>query len=143
MPNVRWLLALITRLHRFVYLKSGGRIGHRLGGQSMLLLHTIGRKSGQRRITPLLYVPDGDRFLLVASNAGDDRRPAWWLNLRHAGRAEIQVGRERIAVAAHEAGPAERPVLWQRACAQYPNYALYEQRTRRPIPVVVLAREAA
>lgn len=143
MPNIRWLLALITRVHRFVYLKSGGRIGHRLGGQPMLLLHTVGRKSGQPRVIPLLYVPLDERFLLIASNAGDDRPPAWWLNLRAAGRATAQVGTERIAVRAREARADERPELWAHACAQYPNYAAYEQRTRRPIPVVVLDREAA
>jgi deazaflavin-dependent oxidoreductase (nitroreductase family) len=140
MPNIRWLLALITRLHRFVYLASGGRIGHKLGRQPMLLLHTVGRKSGEPRITPLLYVPDGERWLLVASNAGDDRPPAWWLNLRAAGEATIQVGRARHRVRAREAGPDERPGLWKRVCDQYPNYARYEQRTARAIPVVVLER---
>ncbi|NNL65547.1 MAG: nitroreductase family deazaflavin-dependent oxidoreductase [Myxococcales bacterium] len=143
MPNIRWLLALITRLHRFVYLKTGGRLGHRLGGQPMLLLHTVGRKSGQPRITPLLYVPDGDRWLVVASNAGDARPPAWWLNLREAGQGAIQVGRERHEVDARAADEAERPALWAKACAQYPNYATYEQRTERPIPVVVLTRRSA
>jgi deazaflavin-dependent oxidoreductase (nitroreductase family) len=123
-----------------VYLASGGRIGHKLGRQPMLLLHTVGRKSGEPRITPLLYVPDGDRWLLVASNAGDDRPPAWWLNLRAAGEATIQVGRARHRVRAREADATERPGLWKRACDQYPNYAVYEQRTTRPIPVVVLER---
>ena len=140
MPNIRWLLALITRIHRFLYVRSGGRIVHKLGGQPMMLLHTVGRKSGQPRITPLLYVPEGDRWLLVASNAGDDRPPAWWLNLRAAGEATIQVGRDRHRVRAREADPAERPGLWKRACDQYPNYAVYEQRTDRPIPVVILER---
>lgn len=138
MPNIRWLLSLITRLHRWVYLKTDGRIGHRLGGQPMLLLHTVGRKSGKPRTTPLLYVRDGERFLVIASNAGDDRPPAWWLNLREAGRAEIQVGREHHSVRAREADAAERPALWQKACAQYPDYQAYERRTDRPIPVVVL-----
>ena len=140
MPNIRWLLSLVTRIHRFVYLKSGGRLGHHMGGQPMLLLHTVGRKSGKERITPLLYVPDGERWLLVASNAGDDRPPAWWLNARAAGAAEIQVGTERRQVKVREASPEERPALWQKACAQYPNYAEYEKRTTRPIPVVILEK---
>jgi deazaflavin-dependent oxidoreductase (nitroreductase family) len=143
MPNIRWLLALITRIHRFVYLKSGGRIGHKLGRQPMLLLHTVGRKTGKERVTPLLYVPDGGRWLLVASNAGDDRPPAWWLNAEAAGEATIQVGTERHRVSVREAGPDERPGLWKRCCDQYPNYAVYEQRTDRPIPVVVLERTAS
>lgn len=143
MPNIRWLLSLVTRIHRFVYLRSGGRIGHRLGGNPMLLLHTVGRKSGEPRITPLLYVPDGDRWLVVASNAGDDRPPAWWLNLRAQGRATIQVGTARHAVRAREAGPEERPALWKKACDAYPDYAEYEKRTSRRIPVVVLEPEGA
>ncbi len=143
MPNIRWLLALITRVHRFVYLKSGGRLGHRLGSNPMLLLFTVGRKSGQERITPLLYVPDGERWLLVASNAGDDRAPAWWLNLRAAGEATVQVGCERHRVTARAAGPDERPAVWATACAAYPNYAEYEKRTTRAIPVVILERKAA
>ena len=143
MPNIRWLLAIITSLHRWLYLKSGGRIGHKLGGQPMLLLHTVGRKTGQPRTTPLLYVPDGDRWLLVASNAGDDRAPAWWLNAQAAGEATIQVGTERHRVSVRAAEPSERPGLWKRCCDQYPNYAVYETRTARPIPVVVLERLAA
>jgi len=143
MPNIRWLLALITKIHRFVYEKSGGRIGHKLGGQPMLLLHAVGRKSGKPRTTPLLYVPDGERWLLVASNAGDDRPPAWWLNLRDAGRATIQVGTERHAVTARAADATERPGLWKQCCDQYPNYAEYEKRTDRDIPVVILERAAA
>lgn len=142
-PNIRWLLALITRVHRFVYLKTGGRIGHKLGHQPMLLLYNVGRKTGKLRITPLLYTPDGDRFLLVASNLGDDRMPAWWLNLEHAGEAEIQVGTERIAVKARAAEGAERDRCWAKVCAQYANYPAYEQRTNRPIPVVVLERASA
>lgn len=140
MPNVRWLLTLITAVHRWVYLKSGGRIGHKLGRQPMLLLHTVGRRSGQPRTTPLLYVPDGDRWLIVASNAGDDRPPAWWLNARDAGEATIQVGRARHRVSVRAASEAERPGLWKRCCDQYPNYAAYEKRTERPIPVVMLER---
>jgi deazaflavin-dependent oxidoreductase (nitroreductase family) len=147
MPNIRWLLKLITAVHRWIYETSGGRIGHKLGRQPMLLLHTVGRKSGKPRTTPLLYVPDrdgdGERWLLVASNAGDDRPPAWWLNARAAGEATIQVGTERHRVSVRAASAEERPGLWKKCCDQYPNYAVYEQRTDRPIPVVVLERIAA
>jgi len=142
-PNIRWLLAIITAVHRWLYIRSGGRIGHKLGRQPMMLLHTVGRKSGQPRITPLLYVPDGDRWLLVASNAGDDRVPAWWLNAKAAGQASIQVGPERHSVTVREAGDGERSGLWKRCCDQYANYAVYETRTDRPIPIVVLERPAS
>lgn len=140
MPNIRWLLALITRVHRLVYRASGGRLGARLGGNPMLLLTTTGRKSGQPRTTPLLYVPDGPRWLVVASNAGDDRPPAWWLNLVANAEAEIQVGPDHHRVRAHTAGPEEREELWPRVLAAYAEYAEYEKRTARPIPLVVLER---
>ena len=81
MPNIRWLIALITALHRFVYRMSGGWIGGRLPGQRFLLLTTRGRRTGLERTQPLLYVRDGDDFVVVGSNGGDDRPPAWWLNL--------------------------------------------------------------
>ena len=140
MPNIRWLLAIITSIHRFLYLKSGGRIGHKVGRQHMLLLHTVGRRTGQPRTIPLLYVPEGDRWLVVASNAGDDRAPAWWINLRSAGEATIQVGRDRYSVTGRVADEGERPGLWKRCCDQYPSYAVYETRTERPIPVVILSQ---
>ena len=96
MPNIRWLLALITAVHRALYRATGGRIGARAGSAHMLLLTTLGRRSGQRRVTPLLYVEDGGRFVVVASNAGDDRHPAWLLNLRKQPAVEIQIGARHI-----------------------------------------------
>ena len=142
MPNIRWLLALITRVHRFVYLSTGGRLGHNLFGNPMLLLEAVGRKSGEKRVTPLLYVPDGDRWLLVASNAGDDRFPGWWYNLQAKPDVVIQVGTERHEVRARTAEPDEREALWPKVVAAYADYAEYEKRTERKIPVVVLERSA-
>ena len=140
MPNIRWLLALITRLHRFVYRKSGGRIGANLGGSRMLLLEHVGRRTGAARSTPLLYVPDGERLIVAASNAGDDRPPAWWLNLRHKPEAAVQVGRDHYRVRAREADAAERERLWPLLEASYRYYADYRERTKREIPVVILER---
>jgi deazaflavin-dependent oxidoreductase (nitroreductase family) len=142
MPNIRWLLALITRIHRFVYLKSGGRLGARLGGTPMLLLQHVGRKTGQLRATPLLYVEDGPRLVVVASNAGDDRTPAWCLNLRHEPEAAVRVGRERYSVRAREADPAERERLWPVLESSYSSYADYRERTKREIPIVILERSS-
>ncbi len=141
--NIRWLLALITTVHRFLYRASNGRIGSNLGGKPMLLLKTVGRRSGEPRLTPLLYVPDGERWLLVASNAGDDRSPGWWHNLEADPNAEIQVGTERHPVRARTARPEERRVLWPKLIAAYPPYADYEERTDREIPVVILERASA
>jgi deazaflavin-dependent oxidoreductase (nitroreductase family) len=91
-PNIRWLIALITVLHRFVYQKTGGWIGGWLPGQRFLLLSTIGRRTGEVRTQPLLYVRDGKRFVVVGSNGGDDRAPAWWLNLQACPRRACRRG---------------------------------------------------
>lgn len=139
MPNLRWLLALITSVHRWIYRVSGGRVGQHLGRVEVLLLETVGRRSGRPRTTPLLYVRDGAHHVVVASNAGDDRHPAWWLNLRAHPEARIQVGPSRLPVRAREADEAERERLWPMLEAAYPYYADYRRRTMRRIPVVVLA----
>jgi deazaflavin-dependent oxidoreductase (nitroreductase family) len=138
MPNIRWLLALITVVHRALYRVTGGRIGKRAGKASMLLLTTLGRRSGQQRVTPLLYVEDGPRFVVVASNAGDDRNPAWLLNLRKQPAARVQVGSQHIAVQAREASDAECERLWPKLLASYSHYTAYRSRTQRHIPVVML-----
>ena len=141
MPNVRWLLALITTVHRFLYRATGGRVGAKLAGQRMLLLEHVGRKTGRPRVTPLLYIEDGERLLLVASNAGDDRHPAWWLNLRERPEAVVQLGGSRVPVRARSAEGPERERLWPMLEACYPPYAEYRARTRREIPVVILERD--
>jgi F420H(2)-dependent quinone reductase len=138
MPNVRWLLALITCLHRFVYQASGGRIGGRAGRLHFLLLEHTGRKSGRRYETPLLYMPDGERLVVVASNAGDARDPAWWKNLQAQPETHARVGTRRLAVRARGAEGAERAELWSRLLEGWPEYARYERRTTRALPVVVL-----
>lgn len=140
MPNIRWLLALITSVHRFLYRASGGWIGGRGLRYRFLLLGCDGRKSGRERVIPLLYVPDGERFVLVASNAGDARDPQWWTNLRAKPGAWAQVGRERFPVRAREASPEEAERLWPRMLEAYPQYQGYRARAGRPIPLVLLER---
>ena len=143
MPNIRWLIALTTALHRFVYQATGGRLGSRLGGRPMLLLDNVGRRTGELRRTPLLFVEDAGRFVVVASNGGDDRSPAWWLNLRARPETRIQVGTAFHPVRARAADPREAAALWPKLEAYYPAYAEYRQRTRREIPVVILERRPA
>ena len=138
MPNIRWLIALITTLHRFVYQKSGGWVGGRLPGQRVLLLTTTGRRTGQERTQPLLYVRDGNRFVVVGSNGGDDRAPAWWLNLQARPEARAQVDREQHAVRARQARGEELTALWASLERSYQYYADYRRRTSREIPVVIL-----
>jgi deazaflavin-dependent oxidoreductase (nitroreductase family) len=138
MPNVRWLLALITSLHVLVYKASGGRVGGRAGRLRFLLLEHTGRKTGRPYEAPLLYMPDGERLVVVASNAGDARDPAWWKNLQAAPETYARVETRRLPVHARAALGAERAELWRRLLVGWPEYARYQQRTSREIPVVVL-----
>jgi deazaflavin-dependent oxidoreductase (nitroreductase family) len=142
LPNIRWLLALITALHRFVYRATGGWIGGGAFGKQFLLLSHTGRVSGQERTTPLLYVADGERWVVAASNAGDDRPPAWWLNLSARPEACIQVGRERVDVVASRASEPDSERLWTLLMASYAAFDRYRKGTRREIPLVVLERRS-
>jgi F420H(2)-dependent quinone reductase len=138
MPNIRWLLALITSIHRFLYQASGGFVGHRAPGYQFLLLANKGRRTGREYLTPLLYVPDGDRYVVVGSNAGDARDPAWWENLKASPEAWVQVGRQRIPVRGRAADATEFEALWPRVVTAYGSFDRYRGRAGRPIPLVLL-----
>ena len=101
-----------TRLHAAIYRLTRGRVLGRVGGQPVLLLETIGRRTGRRRTTPMQYLADGDTFLVVASNAGAARPPAWYLNLRANPHARAEVGPRTVDVRAHESTGQERAELW-------------------------------
>jgi deazaflavin-dependent oxidoreductase (nitroreductase family) len=131
------------RAHRAVYERTGGRIGARMAGIDMLLLTTIGRRSGRARTLPLACLPDGNDLVVVASNSGQAKDPAWWLNLRENPEAEVRLGRERFRVRAALATPEERERLWPRLKRHNRSYARYERMTSREIPVVVLRRVGA
>lgn len=126
------------RLHAWIYRSTGGRIGHRAGHITNLLLTTTGRKSGEPRTVTLTYMADGANYVLVASNGGADRHPVWWLNLQQHPRAQVQVGSRTLSVEAVGADTTERARLWPMLKTYNPMYAQYEQITDRRIPVVVL-----
>jgi deazaflavin-dependent oxidoreductase (nitroreductase family) len=128
------------RVHTALYRATRGRVGHSAGAITNLLLTTTGRKSGQPRTVPLAYVEDAGRFVVVASNGGADRPPAWWTNLRARPDATVEVGPRTIPVRAREATAAEHAVLWPRLKQGNPFFAQYEQITARRIPVVILER---
>ena len=126
-------------LHQWLYEKTDGRIGRSIGGRPMLLLRTVGRKTGTPRTSALLYVPDGDSYVVIASKGGSPTHPGWFHNLTANPDVEIQVGRERIPVHARIAEGAEHTRLWDKANeVNKGQYAEYQSRTERPIPVVVL-----
>lgn len=132
-------LRRLMRGHAVVYRATGGRVGHRLPGlPPILLLDHVGARSGRRRTTPLVYVPDGGDVVIVASKGGHPRHPSWFHNLRANPDTTVQIGSENRAVHARVASPTERARLWPKAVEAYPGYRGYQERTDRQIPLVVL-----
>lgn len=124
--------------HRSLLRITEGRFPHRLGQMQLLELHTIGRKSGQRRPT-LLSSPiyRHDRVVLVASKGGYQEHPIWYKNLAANPAVEITIAGKTWPMVARTATPAERAELWPRIVKHYPNYASYQRNTSRQIPVVI------
>ncbi len=128
-----------TGLHRGMYDASGGRLGGRGAGMPVVELTTVGRKSGKRRVTMLTSpLQDGDDVVVVASYGGDDRHPAWFLNLRDHPDVELTMHGTKRRVRARIASADEKETLWPRIVAHAPGYGKYQERTTRDIPVVVL-----
>lgn len=123
------------------YLETDGEEGYVWRNETtILLLFTKGRKSGEERINPLIFQPHGDDFLIVASRGGTDLPPGWFLNLEAEPEVEIQVKGDRFPVRARVAGAEEKPEMWAKMAAVWPDYDDYQERTSRQIPVVVLER---
>jgi deazaflavin-dependent oxidoreductase (nitroreductase family) len=127
-----------SRANVAIYRASGGRFGARMGKAPILLLHHVGRQSGKQRVSPVLYLDDGERLVVVASKGGTDRNPAWFHNLMGTPEVEVEVGRARRQVRARRASDEERAALWPRLVEMYPSYENYQRQTDRVIPVVVL-----
>lgn len=115
-----------------------GRLGGSFEGAPMLLLHTVGVRSGQERVSPMMYLADGDRYLVFASAAGADNNPAWYWNLLHHPDASIEVGDEHLNVHAVELTGAERDEKYAEQARRYPGFAEYQRKTPRTIPVIAL-----
>jgi len=118
----------------------GGKVGGRFAGAPMLLLHTIGAKSGEPRVNPMVYQADGDKLVVFASFAGNPKHPAWYHNLVAGGPASVEVGAETFPVKARVTEGPERETYWAKQKQDIPRFAEYEQVTGRQIPVVVLER---
>lgn len=132
--GLRWTGKLNTPLYRL----SGGRIGGKVGRAPVLLLTTTGRKSGQQRTAPVLYLADGKNVILINTNAGNAKIPAWSLNLKANPEAEIEIGRKRQPVRARIAEGEERTDLWRKSNVQYAGFDDYEAKLNREISVFVL-----
>lgn len=132
------LLRLMTATHVTLYRWTNGVFGGRIAGNPVLLLTTVGRKSGKRRTRPLLFVPDGEAMVIVGSAGNGERHPFWWANLQANPRANVQVGRTTHAVEAEFIAPAVREQLWPKVIAAFPRFAEMQAQTSRELPLVRL-----
>ncbi len=119
---------------------NGGKVGGQFEGANMILVHNFGAKSGTERVSPMVYFPDGDRFLIIASAAGSPKNPDWYHNLKARPEVTVEVGTETIPVVVEELPPAERDEKWAQITAVAPGFAEYQTKTSRTIPVLALTR---
>jgi len=115
-----------------------GQVGGNFAGAPLLLLHTVGARSGKARINPTMYMADGERYLVFASKAGSDKNPDWYHNLLAHPQVRIEVGDEILTVHAVDLQGTERDTLYAEQARRYPGFADYQRKTDRVIPVVAL-----
>jgi deazaflavin-dependent oxidoreductase (nitroreductase family) len=128
----------VYAIHLWLYRVTGGRIGHKSAQGPMLLLTTTGRKSGQPRTHPLLYMPDGDDCVVVGSNGGRPEMPQWVLNLKAKPECKVQAGRRTFDALAEVLDGDRKTELWPRVTEFYKGWEYYTTLTERDLPVVVL-----
>jgi deazaflavin-dependent oxidoreductase (nitroreductase family) len=134
--NVRRLSSLHTALFRL----TGGRLGSRIVRNDMMLLTTIGSSTGREHTVPLLYLEHDGALVVVASYGGRPDHPQWFKNLLINPQVRAQLGNESFQVDARVASREERALLWPRVVAAYDGYRVYQSRTNRVIPLVILRR---
>ena len=132
-----FFIRLFMDINAFIIRVTNGRIGGKLGTQSILLLETVGRKSGQTRVIPIAYFFYEGKYLIVESNWGKEKHANWYWNLRKHPRATLTVNGKKIPVDAHEAEGEEYTRLWKFATERHPPYLDYQKMTSRKIPVMV------
>ena len=132
------MMKLFMALHVFLYRVSGGRMGGNMNGFKVLVLSTIGRKSGKVHSNPVGYFEREGAYLVVASNGGADKDPAWFFNLKSNPKFNIQVMDKVLPVKAEITSGEKRAALWKSVVAEAPAFGKYEQSTTREIPLVLL-----
>jgi F420H(2)-dependent quinone reductase len=130
---IKWFM----RINAFFLRITNGRLGGRLGTQTILLLETTGRKSGQPRVIPMAYFFHEGKYLIVESNWGKDQHADWYWNLKKNPRAVLQVNGQKIIVESHDAEGEEYNRLWNFVTEKHPPYLQYQSMTKRRIPIVV------
>lgn len=117
-----------------------GKVGGQFEGAPMILVHHFGAKSGVERVSPMVYFPDGERMLVIASAAGSPKNPDWYHNLKAHPQVPVEVGAETFSVAVEELASAERDEKWAAITAVMPGFADYQAKVSRVIPVLALTR---
>ena len=130
---IKWFMSINASLIRL----SRGRIGSKLGTQTILILHTTGRTSGQERSIPIAYFEYEGSYLIVASNWGKDKNADWYLNLKKNPHARLEIHGKPIPAVAREAQGEEYDRLWKFATERHPPYLDYQKMTSRHIPIMV------
>ena len=119
---------------------NNGKVGGNFTNMNLLLLHTVGAKSGEARLNPVVTMQDGEQFVIIASKGGADNNPAWYYNLVANPEVAVEYGTETFQAKAEVASEPERSELYAKMAAKYPFFAEYQQKTERVIPVIVLTR---
>ena len=121
--------------------KNHGKVGGYFQGAPLLLIHTVGRRTGKHRVNPLMYLRDGERYLVFASKGGADTHPDWYFNLKAHPDIQIEVGDDTIDVHAEEVLGREHDTLYSRQATLYPQFGDYQRKTKRIIPVIALTNK--
>lgn len=133
-----FLFKVFVKVQIVVFRLTNGRAMSAMRGMPVLLLTTVGRKSGKHRITPLMYMQDGERYVITASNNGRDWHPAWFHNLQASPKVQIEVPGKRLDVSASVATQVDRERLWPQLVSKAPFFDEYRKGTGRTIPMVLL-----
>jgi deazaflavin-dependent oxidoreductase (nitroreductase family) len=137
-PFTEFVMKWMSRVNTFLYRRSGGEgLGGTFQKSPVALLTTTGRKSGQPRVSPVLYMRDGDRVILVASKGGSAKNPMWYLNLKANPKVQVQIKKEVLNLTARDATEEERAKYWPQLVQMYPAFDDYQSWTDRKIPVIV------
>ncbi len=133
--QINWNTAIIDEFRA-----NSGKVGGPFAGKTLLLLHTVGAKSGQERINPVAYVTDGDRLVIIASKGGAPTNPDWYYNILAHPLVKVEVGTELFQAEASVASEPERTRLYNKMVEMMPGFAEYQRNTTRVIPVITLTR---
>jgi deazaflavin-dependent oxidoreductase (nitroreductase family) len=136
-PYADFFIKWMARGNTWLYKLTGGRLGGTFQKAPVALLTTTGRKTGQPRVSPLLYVRDGEKVIVPASRGGSDKHPMWYLNLKANPQVQVQIKNEVLHLTAREANDEERARYWPRLVEIYPTIDDYQSWTDRVIPVVM------